>query len=301
MKHWKVGLLAFCVSGTLAAAPVRVVSSFSILGDVARQIGGNRVAVENLVGADQDAHAYHLTSADIRKISNAKLVLVNGLGLEKAELTRAVKQSKAVYAEAAAGISAMRMPEGGHHHAHGEGGQHHGHGEFDPHIWTDPVLMQRYAANVAAALIKADPEGRAYYQQRLAGYQAELKKLDAYAAAKFNSIAKPKRKVLTGHDAFAYMGKRYGIMFVAPQGVSSEAQPSAKQVAAIIRQTKREGVKAIFAENIKDARMVDRIAKETGVKPGGKLYSDALSKGAPADTYLNMYRYNVNVLSGAMK
>lgn len=301
MKHWTIGLPALCMSGALAAAPMPVVSSFSILGDVAKQIGGNRVAVQNLVGPDQDAHAYHLTSADIRKISNAKLVLVNGLGFEKAELTRAVKQSKAAYAEAASGISALKMPEGGHHHHHGEGGNDHHHGEFDPHVWTDPVLMQKYAANVAAALIKADPAGKAHYQQRLGAYQGELKKLDDYAAQKFNAVPKPQRKILTGHDAFAYMGKRYGIMFVAPQGVSSDAQPSAKQVAAIIRQVKREGIRAVFAENIKDARMVGRIAKETGVKPGGQLYSDALSKRAPAGSYIDMYRYNVDAMSGAMK
>lgn len=302
MKHWKIGLTAFFVSGALQAAPMPVVSSFSILGDVAKQIGGERVAVQNLVGADQDAHAYHMTSGDLKKIRSAKLVLVNGLGLEKAELTRAVKQSKVAYAEAAAGIAAMKMPEGGHHHAHGEGGaHHHDHGEFDPHVWTDPVLMQKYAANVAAALTTADPAGKAYYQQRLSGYQNELKKLDAYAAQKFNAVAKPHRKVLTGHDAFAYMGKRYGIMFIAPQGVSGEAQPSAKDVAAIIRQVKREGIKAVFAENIKDTRMVDRIAKETGVKLGGKLYSDALGSTAPANTYIGMYRYNVDALSKAMK
>ncbi|WP_107687960.1 metal ABC transporter solute-binding protein, Zn/Mn family [Neisseria wadsworthii] len=305
MKHWKIGLLALCVSSALHAAPLPVVSSFSILGDVTKQIGGERVAVQNLVGADQDAHAYHLTSADIKKISAAKLVLVNGLGLEKAELTRAVKQSKVAYAEAAAGINALKMPEGGHHHHHGEEGGHHhhdhDHGEYDPHVWTDPVLMQKYAANVADALIKADPAGKTYYQQRLSSYQGELKKLDAYATQKFNAVPKAQRKVLTGHDAFAYMGKRYGIMFIAPQGVSSEAQPSAKQVAAIIRQVKREGIKAVFTENIKDTRMIDRIAKETGAKIGGKLYSDALSNAAPANTYINMYRHNVDTLSGAMK
>lgn len=305
MKHWKIGLLAFCVFGALHAAPMPVVSSFSILGDVTKQIGGERVAVQNLVGADQDAHAYHLTSADIKKISGAKLVLVNGLGLEKAELTRAVKQSKVAYAEAAAGINALKMPEGGHHHHHGEEGGHHHHdhehGEYDPHVWTDPVFMQKYAANVANALIKVDPAGKAYYQQRLNAYQSELKKLDAYASGKFNAVPKAQRKVLTGHDAFAYMGKRYNIVFIAPQGVSSEAQPSAKQVAGIIRQVKREGIKAVFTENIKDTRMVDRISKETGVKLGGKLYSDALSSGAPANTYINMYRHNVDTLSSAMK
>ncbi|MDO5639935.1 MAG: zinc ABC transporter substrate-binding protein [Neisseria sp.] len=302
MKHWKPAVLAVLCSGMLQAAPMPVVTSFSILGDVTRQIGGERVAVQNLVGADQDSHAYNMTSADVKKIREAGLVLLNGLGLEKAELLRAVKQGKVPYAEAAAGIKALPALEQGHSHDDGhDHGHGHGHGEDDPHVWTDPVLMQKYASNVAVALIKADPQGARYYQQRFKNYQKELSALDQYARARFNAIPAAQRKVLTGHDAFNYMGKRYHIQFIAPQSVSSEAEPSARQVASIIRQIKREGIKAVFAENIKDTRMVDRIARETGVKVSGRLYSDALSRGAPADTYVNMYRYNVRVLSDAMK
>lgn len=298
MKSWKLGVVAALLSGTAYAAPMPVVASFSILGDVAKQIGGERVAVQNLVGANQDSHAYHMTSGDIRKIRAAKLVLLNGLGLEAADVQRAVKQSKVTYAEAARGIQALKAVEGAGHHAHD--GHDHDHGEFDPHVWTDPVLMQSYAQNVGNALIQADPAGRAYYQQRLTTYQNQLKKLHSDTQAAFNAIPADKRKVLTGHDAFAYMGNRYKINFIAPQGVSSAAEPSAKQVAAIIRQIKREGIKAVFAENIKDTRMVDRIAKETGVRVSGKLYSDALSS-APANTYIGMYRYNVKALTDAMK
>ena len=127
-----------------------------------------------------------------------------------------------------------------------------------------------------------------------------MKKLHSDTQAAFNAVPAAKRKVLTGHDAFSYMGKRYNIEFISPQGVSSEAEPSAKQVASIIRQIKREGIKAVFTENIKDTRMVDRIAKETGVNVSGKLYSDALG-GAPANTYIGMYRYNVKALTDAMK
>lgn len=300
MKHRKWAVAALLWSGALYAAPMPVVTSFSILGDVAKQVGGERVAVQNLVGPGQDSHAYHLTSADVKKIRDAKLVLLNGLGLESAELQRAVKQSKVPFAEATAGIKPLPALEEGHYHD--DGHDHgHDHGEFDPHVWTDPVLMQKYASNVAVALMKADPQGARYYQQRFKNYQQELVKLDKDARARFNAVPQAQRKVLTGHDAFNYMGKRYSIQFIAPQSVSSEAEPSAKQVAAIIRQIKREGIKAVFAENIKDTRMVDRIAKETGVKVSGKLYSDALSSGAPANTYVNMYRYNVRVLSDAMK
>lgn len=298
MKHWKPAVIAALWSGALYAAPMPVVASFSILGDVAQQIGGERVAVQNLVGANQDAHAYNLTSSDIKKIREARLVLLNGLGLEKAELQRAVKQSKVASAEATAGIKPLAADE--HHHEHGHG-HDHDHGEFDPHVWNDPVLMQRYAANVAIALIKADPAGSRYYQQRFKDYQNVLNQLNNYANQQFGAVAPAKRKVLTGHDSFAYLGKRYQVKFISPQGVSSEAEPSARQIAAIIRQIKAENVKAVFTENIKDGRMIARIAKETGVKVSGGLYADALSSGAPAGTYADMFRYNVRVMSEAMK
>ena len=298
MKHWKLAAIAALWSGALYAAPMPVVASFSILGDVAQQIGGERVAVQSLVGANQDAHAYNLTSSDIKKIREARLVLLNGLGLEKAELQRAVKQSKVASAEATAGIKPLAADE--HHHEHNHG-HDHDHGEFDPHVWNDPVLMQRYAANVAIALIKADPAGSRYYQQRFKDYQNVLNQLNNYANQQFGAVAPAKRKVLTGHDSFAYLGKRYQVKFISPQGVSSEAEPSARQIAAIIRQIKAENVKAVFTENIKDGRMIARIAKETGVKVSGGLYADALSSGAPAGTYADMFRYNVRVMSEAMK
>ena len=298
MKHWKLGIIAAAFSGSLLAAPMPVVASFSILGDITQQIGGERVAVQTLVGADQDAHVHQLNSGDIRKIRAAKLVLVNGLGIEKAELARAVQQSKVPMAVASQGIKPMAAADD---HGHSHGGHNHDHGTEDPHVWNDPVLMQTYAQNVANALIKADPAGKSHYQQRLKNYQTELGQLNTWAAQSFNAIPAAQRKVLTGHDAFGYLGKRYNIQFIAPQGVSTEAEPSARQVAAIIRQIKQQGIKAVFSENIKDSRMVDRIAKETGVKVQGKLYSDALSKTAPANTYVGMFRHNVTALSNAMK
>ena len=302
-------VIALAFAGTAFAENLPVVASFSILGDVAKQIGGERVSVTSLVGPDQDAHAYQINSGDVKKIAAAKLVLLNGLGLEQADVIRAVQQSRVPYAEAAQGITPLKSEEehehhhdhDGHDHEHGHEHHHHDHGEYDPHVWNDPVLMQKYAANVTAALTKADPAGKAYYQARLKNYSAELTKLDSYARQSFDAVPRDKRKVLTGHDAFNYMAKRYGITFLAPQGVSTEGEASAKTVAAIIRQIKQQGIKAVFTENIKDGRMVRRIAQETGVKVGGTLYSDALSKGAPAKTYTDMFRYNVRVLSDAMK
>lgn len=289
MKLWKWGALAALLTGHLYAAPLPVVASFSILGDVAHQIGGNRISVQTLVGPDENAHVHQLSSNDIRKIRAARLVLFNGLGFEKADAARAVQQSKVPLAYATAGISAAKM----------SGGQ--GHQASDPHVWHDPVLMQTYARNVANALIKVDPAGRAYYQQRLSGYAAQLKALNTYASQSFAAIPAAKRKVLTGHDAFGYLGRRYHVQFIAPQSANAEAEPSARDVAAIIRQIKQQGINAIFTENIKNPRMVERIARETGRRVQGRLYSDALSKGAPAGTYADMFRYNVRVLSQAMR
>lgn len=294
MKQWKLGWVMWMVSGSLYAAPLPVVASFSILGDVAQQIGGERVAVDVLVGADQDSHAYHMTAADVQKIRAAKLVLVNGLGLENAELKRAAVQNNIPYVEAAAGISAVSVSDV---HAH-EG---HGHDQQDPHVWNDPLRMFKYAANIANAFSRVDPAGKSYYQRQLQAYQQQLKQLHIDAVMQFSAIPKQKRTVLTGHDSFGYMGKRYGIRFIAPQGMSTETEPSAKEVAAIIRQIKGEQVRAVFAENIKDDRMVKRIAAETGVQVQGKLYSDALSQSGAGKTYLEMYRYNIRMLGKAMQ
>ncbi|WP_066565633.1 metal ABC transporter solute-binding protein, Zn/Mn family [Snodgrassella sp. CFCC 13594] len=297
MKQWQLGAVAALFSGSLMAAPLPVVASFSVLGDVVHQIGGNRVSVQTIVGPDQDAHTYQLTPADVRKIRTAKLVVFNGLGLEKAAEVRAAQQAKVPVAYASSGIKAAKAEEEEHDHGH-EG---HDHGEFDPHVWNDPVLMQTYVRNVANALIKVDPAGKAYYQQRLGSYENTLKSLHAYAQKSFAAIPVAKRKVLTSHDAFGYMGRRYQIQFIAPQGVSTEAEPSAKDVASIIRQVKQQGIKAIFFENIKNPRVVQQIARETGTAIKGELYSDALSKNAQANTYANMFRHNVAQLSRAMK
>ena len=273
------------------AAPLPVITSFSILGDVTRQIGGERVQVRNLIGTDQDAHMYQLVSKDLRDIRTAKLILLNGLGLEPLALQRAAQQSRVPLFTVTQNIKPLMLADDGHgHHQH-----------TDPHVWNDPVLMQIYARNIANALISVDPQGKAYYQQRLTAYQQQLAGLNNWASKMFNAVPAEKRKVLTGHDAFGYMAKRYRIEFIAPQGMSTEAEPSARQVAAIISQIRRDHIKAIFMENIKNPKMVQRIASETQTKISGRLYSDALSKGAPAATYIDMFRYNVNALCSAMK
>ena len=287
------------------AAPLRVVSSFSILGDVARQIGGEQVEVLDIVGPGQDAHVYQVTPGDIRRLGEAQLVLMNGLGYEGAALERAVRDSQVPVAIASAGIETLaggHAHDDEHDHDHGEAGAQHDATARYPHVWLDPVLMQAYAANIATALIQADPAHQQGYEQRLADYQQILRDLDSWAAAEFASIPPEKRKVVTGQDAFAYLGQRYQLQFLAPQGVSTDSQPSARAVAGLIRQIREQQVKAVFMENIKDPRLVEQISQEAGVTVQNQpLYSDALSPPeGPATSYVGLIRYNVTHLVQAM-
>lgn len=295
------GLLS--LGSAWANTPLPVVTSFSILADVAQKIGGERVAVQALVAADTDSHSYQMTPADVRKIRAAKLLLVNGLGLESAPLQRAMQNSKIPMAVATKGIAALSNADDhdhdhDHKHAHG-----HAHGEQDPHVWQDPVRMQSYARNIADALIAADPAGRAHYEQRLAAYQRELQQLHSWAEQQFAAVPAAQRKVLTAHDAFAYLGARYHVAFIAPLGTNSDSQPSARAVALIIQQIRKENVRAVFLENVKDARLLQQIARETGVPVQQQaLYSDALSGAqGPAPTYLQLMRHNIGALAQALR
>ena len=295
------GLLS--LGSAWANTPLPVVTSFSILADVAQKIGGERVAVQALVAADTDSHSYQMTPADVRKIRAAKLLLVNGLGLESAPLQRAMRNSKIPMAVATKGIAALSNADDhdhdhDHKHAHG-----HAHGEQDPHVWQDPVRMQSYARNIADALIAADPAGRAHYEQRLAAYQRELQQLHSWAEQQFAAVPAAQRKVLTAHDAFAYLGARYHVTFIAPLGTNSDSQPSARAVALIIQRIRKENVRADFLENVKDARLLQQIARETGVPVQQQaLYSDALSGAqGPAPTYLQLMRHNIGALAQALR
>lgn len=289
---WFKGLLAACGLWAAAAwaAPMPVVASFSILGDVAREVGGSRVSVQTLVGPDQDGHVYQMSPADIRKLRAARLGLLSGLGFEGAGMQRAFASSHIPVAVASQGIIPTRMTD------------EHGHAVFDPHVWNDPVLMQTYARNVAAALMRTDPAGRAYYAQRLTAYEGQLRALDQWVRQQFAPIPVAQRKVLTGHDAFGYFARRYQLRFIAPQGVSTESEASARTVAMIVQQVRREHIKAVFVENIKDPRLVQQLGREAGVQVQGELYSDALSRaGGPAPTYLQLVRHNVQLLARAMR
>lgn len=285
-----------------AAETVPVIASFSILGDFVREVGGDRVALKTLVGPDGDGHVYNPTPADAKAVAEAKVVFVNGLGFE-GWIPRLVKASgtKAALVTATKGIKPREMKDDDDH---GKGGKHahgHDHGAEDPHAWQSVANAKVYVANVRDGLIAADPAGKAVYEANAAAYLARLDALEAEIRAAIDSIPATERRVLTSHDAFGYFGAAYGITFIAPQGVSTEAEATAKDVARLIRQIRKDKVRAVFIETITDGRLIDRIAKETGIKVGGSIYSDALSPSTgPAATYIDMVRHNVKLLTAAM-
>ena len=275
-------------------APVPVVATFSVLGDFVRNVGGDRIRLTTLVGPDGDGHVYAPTPADARRLAEAKVVIANGLGYE-GWIGRLVKSSgtKATLVEAAKGIAPLK----------GEGGGHpgHGHAAVDPHAWQSVPNAKVYVAAIRDSLAAADPAGKENYEANAAAYGAKLDALDAEVRAAVARIPADRRRVITSHDAFGYFEKAYGLDFVAPQGVSTEAEASAKDVARIIGQIKRERIGAVFLENVSDPRLVERIARETGAKVGPTIYSDALSgPDGPAPTYIEMIRHNMGAIAAAL-
>ncbi len=296
-------------STALAQAPVTapagallVMTTFSILADLVRSVGAERVAVTSLVGPDSDAHAYAPSPADAKTIAAAKLVFVNGLGFE-GWINRLIRSSgtRAKVITASTGLTALKA-EDDHGHGHGHGGGHgHSHGENDPHAWQNALFVKRYVTNIRDALTAADPAGAELFARNAAAYLASLDALDAEIKAETARIPAERRRILTTHDAFQYFEKAYGIEFVALRGVASDAEPSARELGQIIRQIKQGRITALFMENITDPRAMQRISAETGARLGGRLYSDALSAAdGPAATYLAMMRHNIRQISGAL-
>ena len=339
-------LLAAVFSLTLAAAasatadaPVRAVATFSILGDMVSRIGGGHVAVTTLVGPNGDAHVYRPTPSAARAVSEAHVLVVNGLDFE-GWLDRLMEASDfgGVRVVATAGIEPIVLDDDDddHHdddHAEGQdddehaehdddhddhdddhddddhhagedghGGHHaHDHGAADPHAWQSLRHAVMYADNITMALAKADPQNASAYFVNRAAYVAEMETLDAEIRAVFAKLPPAGRTIVTSHDAFRYFGRDYGLTFMAPQGLSTASEASAHDVARLIELIRREGIRAVFTENVADPRLLKRIAEETGAVVGGTLYPGTLSgPDGPAPTYLDMMRHNAQTLSQAL-
>ena len=292
---------AFALLGSHAHAAEKlpVTASFSILGDLVRVVGGDRVAVTTLVGANEDAHVFEAKPSDAKTLLASKLVVLNGLGFEP-WAGKLLKSSgyKGETVTAAKGVKARAMQEEKGHGAHAG----HAHEEMDPHAWQNPNNVALYVRNIAAALGKVDAAGAATYQANAEAYVKELQALDAWAQAQIATIPADKRKVITSHDAFGYFAAQYGVKFLAPQGVNTEAEPSAKQVAKLIKQIQREKIRAVFVENMSNPKLIAQLSKDAGATLGASLYADALSTAdQPGATYLQMMRHNVTQLVAGMK
>jgi len=319
--------LAFAAPA-FAEEKLRVIATFSILGDIVANVGGDRVEVITLVGPDGDAHVFQPSPADAQAVAGAQVIVANGLGFE-GWMDRLIEASgtSAALINASEGVSSIafgeekhaeeagheghnhddHVEEAGHEghdhddHAEEAGHEGHDHGAFDPHAWQSPVNVALYVGNIARGLSSVDPEGAAVYQANAAAYIAELDALDAEIRSAVAALPEDRRTVVTSHDAFGYFAAAYGLTFVAPQGVSTDAEASAQDVAALITQIRAQTITAVFVENIADRRLLDQIASETGAAIGGTLYSDALSgPDGPASTYLAMMRHNLSQLSAAL-
>ena len=289
---WLAALASVFALPAYAAEPLRVVASFSILGDMVRQVGGERVAVQTLVGPGADAHVFQPTPTHARQVGQAQLVVSNGLGYE-GWMPRLL-QSTGYKGPQVVATQGVRPIEGRSDHGHD-------HDPADPHAWQGVPNAIVYVANIAGGLCAADAAGCAAYRAGAARYTAELKALDAEIRAAWAPIAPAERKVITSHAAYAYYGQAYGVRFLSPQGVSTESEASAKGVAQLVRQIRRDGIRALFIENVSDPRLIQQIARETGLKPAGRLFSDSLTPpGGGAPTYVDMMRANTQALVRAV-
>lgn len=280
------------------AETLRVVTSFSILADMTREIGGDAVAVQSLVGPNQDMHGFTPTPGDIKELANAQLIIVNGLGFE-GWLRRAVTASgtKAKVIEATVGITPLAIDESDHDHHHD-----HDHAAFDPHAWQDVSLARVYAKNIATALQAALPEQATIIATRAKTYDTKLADLDKEIKDSFAAISPDRRKVITHHDAFGYFAKAYGIEFHSPLGIGTANAAKASDIIALQRQIKAEGIKAVFLENFGSPKLMQQLAQDTGVELGGILYGDALSDASgPAANYIAMIRHNATAIQVAMQ
>ena len=279
---------------TAAADPLPVVATTSVLQDLIRNVGGDKVAVKTLVGPDGDAHTYEPTPSDAKAISTARLVVINGLGLE-GWLTRLMGSAgfTGTRVIATEGIAPLTMAE----EAGGKART-----VTDPHAWQSLQNGQIYVANIAKGLAAADPANAATYRQNAEAYSQRLAALDSKIRAELAEVPAPQRRVITTHDAFQYYGKAYGVAFIAPIGLSTEeGEPSAGDVAKLERQIKREKLHALFLENISNSRLIEQLARDTGAIVGPPLFSDALSKpDEPAPTYIQMFEYNTATLKAGM-
>jgi zinc/manganese transport system substrate-binding protein len=280
-----------------AQAPIKAVATFSILGDLLAEVAGGKVELSVVVGPDIDAHAYQPRPTDARALADAKVLVSNGLGFE-GWIDRLAKAApfKGRAIVATAGVATLKAgADHGHSHGHS-----HGHGP-DPHCWQDVQRVRTYVANIAKGLAEADPPNAAHYRERAQAFDRRLVDLDTWVKAEIARVPADKRRAITGHDSFRYFSSAYGVKFQSPRGYNTSSEPSARDVATLIREVREQRIKALFVENMTNPGLIDQIARESGAVVGPRLYTDALSgPNGPAPTYEKMMRHNVTALVAGM-
>lgn len=281
-----------------AAGRLKAVATFSVLGDMVRQIAGDRVALTTIVGPDGDSESYEPTAADARSLADADLLVMNGLNKEfEPWLDGLVERSQFHGARLLASDGARVLNKAEEESATAEPAA----GEIDQHAWHDAANAAIYAANIQSALLRLDPANADECRARGDAYRSELRDLDAWARQQIAGVPPQARKVITSHDGFAYLGRAYGITLIGARGWTNDKEPSAQRVTELLELIRREKVRAVFVENMNDPRLIRRIAAETGARIGGELYSDALSRpGEDGDTYVRMFRHNIATLQAGM-
>lgn len=298
--RWGIALLVLCaglatvqpVWAASTAAKLPVVATFSILGDVAAQVGGDTIKIDTLVGPDSDTHSFEPSPKDSILLKQAQLIFEIGLAFETwLDKLYEVSESQATRVVVSQGLTLLSIePEDGH--------------DVDPHIWQDVQNVIHITQRVRDALIQAAPAQAERYRANAARYIEALQALDAWVVDQVQSLPVSHRKLVTSHDTFGYFAKRYGFTIVGTAlGTSTEAaEPSAGAVAALVDRIAAEGVPAIFAENMHNTKLIQRIAHETGVQLPPPLYTDALGPpGSAGATYLEMMRYNVTTIVNALQ
>jgi zinc/manganese transport system substrate-binding protein len=272
-----------------AQAKPRVVATFSILGNLVFEVAGERVDLAVLVGPDTDAHAYQPKPNDARTLAMARALVSNGLGFE-GWMDR-LAQAAPFRGQAIVATSGVATLDGVGDHAHGA----------DPHCWQDVARVRRYVANIAQGLAASDSANGDFYRERADAYDRRLGELDGWARAAIAKVPTDKRKAITSHASFRYFAQAYGVQVEAAQGYNTNGEPTARDVANLIRLVRQQKIKALFIENMTNPNLIDEIARDSGGVVGPRLYSDALSvPGGPAATYEAMMRHNVTALVAGM-
>lgn len=280
-----------------ATGPIAVLASTTILQDWVQQVGGDAVKVQSLIGPDSDPHVFQPSPRDAQRVAQANVLVLNGLGLEGWQqrlIASSHFQGRLVIASQ--GVKALDAT------AEGESQDSHEHGRYDPHYWQDPRQAMIAVRNITEGLIAVRPQQAEAFKARSQAYLAQLEKLDQSIRARFNAIPKAQRRIVTSHDAFGYFGHNYGLSLIPLTGWTSASAASAKTVASAVTQLRQGHARALFLENISDPRLIEQIARESGVRVGGTLYSDALSApGTAADSYLKMVAANASTLLAALE